>query len=141
MGKQKHYTTEKDLKTLNRQLGIGDRVYGVVEIERRMSPWEDGQLYVERTVTGRCWVTQQWQVDRSTLTVADMVHSGGVYTEPPAGLRNLAGPGPQVAGPLPAGTEFGRPLNKAEIEALEAQAAGAAKDNAKAGRGKSSRWW
>ncbi|MFI6653833.1 hypothetical protein ACIBI8_40460 [Streptomyces sp. NPDC050529] len=142
MGKQIKFVTEKDLKVLNRQLKIGSKVYGTVDIETRMSPWEDARLYVERTVTGRCWVSQQWQVDNSTMTVADMVHTGGAYTQPPAGLRNLDGPGPQVAGPLPAGREFDRGLNESELATLQHRVDADDLRDKKSGRGTGkSRWW
>jgi hypothetical protein len=42
---------------------------------------------------------------------------GPVYEKPPAGMRNVAGPGPQVAGPLPAGYEG--VLDEDELRGLE----------------------
>ncbi|RAJ41896.1 hypothetical protein K388_07504, partial [Streptomyces sp. KhCrAH-43] len=89
----------------------------------------------------RSWITGQWMVD-GTMSVADMVHTGGAYLQPPAGMRNLAGPGPQVAGPLPAGQEHDRTLNESELTYLEGRVATATRNDASAGRGRSgSRWW
>ncbi|MDX2733569.1 hypothetical protein [Streptomyces sp. PA03-2a] len=136
MGKQIKFVTERDLKTLRKMLKIGDKVYGLVGINTRMSPWEDPELYVERTVTGRDWITGDWEVDR-ILTLAGMIHEGPVYTQPPAGKRNLATPGPQVAGPLPAGREFDRGLDENELAYLEGRVGAANKRDKKVGRGHS----
>ncbi|MFE7268516.1 hypothetical protein ACFU9B_42205 [Streptomyces sp. NPDC057592] len=135
MAKQTFFRTERDLKALNKQLKVGDRVYAVVEIETRMSPWEDRQLYSVYQVTGRSWIDQQWTVDNSSWTVATLVHQGGVYTEPPAGMRNIAEPGRQVAGPFPAGQEFGRDLDDAELARLEGRVAADRRQHRKDGRG------
>lgn len=101
MAKQTFFETERDLKTLTKLLKIGDKVYSAVDIQTSMSPWEDPQLYSVYTVTGWSWIDRQWVVDHSSWTIAALVHSGGVHTKPPAGMRNIATPGPQVAGPLP----------------------------------------
>ncbi|MGW1845750.1 hypothetical protein [Streptomyces sp. NPDC001966] len=135
MAKQTFYRTERDLKALNKMLQVGDYVYAVTEIETRMSPWEDSKLYTSYKVTGRSWIDQQWIVDNSSWTVATLVHQGGVYTEPPAGLRNIAEPGRQVAGPLPAGQEFGRDLDYAELARLEGRVAADRRQHRKDGRG------
>ncbi|MFJ7497850.1 hypothetical protein ACIQZB_43560 [Streptomyces sp. NPDC097727] len=135
MAKQTFFRTERDLKTLNRMLKVGDKVYAVNDIETSMSPWEDQQLYSVYTVTGRSWIDQQWIVNGSSWTVATLVHQGGVYTEPPAGMRNMAAPGPQVAGPLPAGQEFGRDLDEAELARLEGRVAADRRQHRKDGRG------
>ncbi|WP_457493402.1 hypothetical protein [Streptomyces sp. P5_D11] len=134
MAKQIKFVTERDLKTLRKMLRIGDTVYAAVRINTRMSPWEDPQLYVERTITGRDWITGDWEVDR-ILTLAGMIHEGPVYTQPPAGMRNLATPGPQVAGPFPAGREFDRDLDENELAYLEGRVGAANKRDKKVGRG------
>ncbi|MDV9195532.1 hypothetical protein [Streptomyces sp. Wh19] len=142
MAKQTFFETERDLKALTKQLSIGDTVYSVVNIETSMAPWEDAQLYSAYQVTGWCRISRQWRVSNSTWTIADLVHQGGVHTQPPAGLRNIATPGRQVGGPLPAGQEFDRNLDSAELAYLEGRVATATKANTKAGRGSSgSRWW
>ncbi|MBT2467834.1 hypothetical protein J7E97_08095 [Streptomyces sp. ISL-66] len=43
---------------------------------------------------------------------------GEVYETPPRGLRNLASPEPQVAGPLPEGKEHGRYLDRGELDQM-----------------------
>lgn len=141
MAKQTFFRTERDLKTLTKLLKIGDQVYSSVNIQTSMSPWEDPQLYSVYTVTGWSWIDRQWAVDHSSWTIATLVHSGGVHTKPPAGMRNIATPGPQVAGPLPAGREFDRDLNEAELAYLEGRVGAADRRDKKTGRGTKSRWF
>jgi len=135
MAKQTFFQTERDLKTLTKMLQVGDRVYSVHDIATHMSPWEDRQLYSTHVITGWSRIARQWVVDGSSWTVATLVHQGGVYTEPPAHLRNRATPGPQVAGPLPAGQEFGRDLDHAELARLEGRVAADRVQHRKDGRG------
>ncbi|MFD8851877.1 hypothetical protein [Streptomyces sp. NPDC059604] len=135
MARQTFFRTERDLKTLTKLLKVGDVVYSVADIETRMSPWEDKQLYSTHRITGWSGLTRQWIVDGSSWTVATLLHQGGVYTEPPAGMRAMSTPGPQVAGPLPAGQEFGRDLDDAELARLEGRVAADRVQHRKDGRG------
>ncbi|MFE7427815.1 hypothetical protein [Streptomyces sp. NPDC057545] len=135
MAKQTFFRTEQDLKKLVKMLREGDKLYAVQDIETSMSPWEDSQLYTEHTVTRWSWVARDWTIDGSSWTVATLVHQGGVYTEPPAGMRAMSTPGPQVAGPLPAGQEFGRDLDHAELARLEGRVTADRVQHRKDGRG------
>lgn len=135
MGKQTYFQTERDLKTLTKMLKVGDRVYSVSDIATNMSPWEDQQLYSVHTITSWSSLARSWVIDGSSWTVATLVHQGGVYTEPPAGMRNMATPGPQVAGPLPSGQEFGRALDEAELARLEGRVTSDRRQHKKDGRG------
>lgn len=56
-----------------------------------------------------------------SLSVEGLVlREGPVYTRPPEGIRNIAGPGPQVDGPLPENDNV-RPLTGYEIRQMEKQ--------------------
>jgi hypothetical protein len=104
-----------------RELELGKPYYVVHNVEQRMAPWEDSQLYSEYVFTKRLRLTgtpcTEYGSDAATL----LRQHGPVYDAPPRGMRNLADPAPQVAGPLPKG--YVGHLDEAEIRGLEKRVA------------------
>lgn len=77
----------------------GMKLYVILEVAQNLAPYEDAQLYSEYTVTHKQAITGAWMVAGS-MSVERLVHlHGPVYTSPPKGIRNVATPGRQVAGP------------------------------------------
>lgn len=100
--------TKKTLKELCKKLRKGDRLYVVVEITTRMAPWEPRFMYAEYTVTGLhpilCGpgvIPVPMPMFGSQSLESILYGSHEVHVDPPAGLRNIAGPGPEVTGPDP----------------------------------------
>jgi hypothetical protein len=105
-----------DAKRFARQAQLGKTYYTVNSHARNLGPYEDTHTYSEHVFTARRPFTNtpcSGSVDAVTLCQ----NFGPVYEQPPAGLRNMAGPAPQVAGPLPHGYEG--VLDEAEIRGLE----------------------
>lgn len=111
----------RDSKKFARQAQLGKSYYVVLNIARRVAPYEDAQLYSEYTFTGRLPFTGN-ACTSSGYSAEDICRLyGPVYEDRPAGLRNVAAPAPQVAGPLPKG--YVGHLDEAEIRGLEKQVA------------------
>lgn len=93
--------------------------YTVNEMATNLAPWGDAKTYSVHVFTEHSFLTGQKMTDGGTSAVGLCQRQGPVYDTPPRGLRNIAGPLPQVAGPLPAGYEG--VLDEAEIRSLEKQ--------------------
>lgn len=111
--------TRRDAKKAARNARKGQRLYVIKEVARNLAPYEDSHLYSEYTVTHRQAITGAWMIAGSLSVEGLVLREGPVYTSPPKGVRNIATPGPQVAGPLPAGYEG--VLDEAELRGLEKQ--------------------
>lgn len=109
--------TRSDAKKLARVARIGTVLYTVADVAQNIAPWEDGQLYSRHVVSWRSPVTGNLMIGGSTSLANLVLRDGPVYTEKPKGLRDIAKPGPQVAGPLPKGYEG--VLDEAELKGLE----------------------
>ncbi|MGW7469546.1 hypothetical protein ACWGJT_33985 [Streptomyces xantholiticus] len=110
----------RDAKKAGRELKAGDRFYTIAQVATNLAPWEDDQLYSEHIVTGDHPLLGGAMVGGQSVE-GICLRSGPIYMDPPSGIRNVATPGPQVAGPLPKGKEFGRKLTEREIADLERQ--------------------
>ncbi|MFF7329683.1 hypothetical protein [Streptomyces sp. NPDC008150] len=113
--------TKKGAKQLNAALREGMTVYTVRNVTRALAPYEDPQLYSAHTFDWCSPVTGHWMAGH--LSAAGLLgQEGTVYENPPRGMRDIATPGPQVAGPLGNG-DYEGVLDEAELRGLEKQAA------------------
>ena len=111
----------RDSKKFARQARLNKPYYVVLNVARRVAPYEDARLYSEYVFTGKLPFTGNACTD-SGYSAEDICRLyGPVYEDRPAHLRNVAAPAPQVAGPLPKG--YRGILDEAEIRGLEKQVA------------------
>lgn len=107
--------TKKGARELNRWLSKGKTVYTINTMATNLAPYEDSHTYSAHTFDRRSMITGQWMT--SHLSVEGLMgQCGTVYEEPPAGMRDIATPGRQVAGPTDGNR---RRLDEAEIRGLE----------------------
>jgi hypothetical protein len=105
-----------DAKRFARQVQLGKTYYTVNAHARNLGAYEDTHTYSEHVFDSRRPFTGtpcSGAVDAVTLCQ----RFGPVYEQPPRGLRNLAGPAPQVASPL--GDNYDAPLDELELRGLE----------------------
>jgi len=102
-----------------KQVTFGKPYYTVNNHATNLGPYEDSQTYSVHVFTERSGLTGRPMTDGGTSAIGLCQRQGPVYDAPPRGLRNIAGPAPQVAGPLPAGYEG--VLDEAEIKGMEKQ--------------------
>lgn len=121
-------------KKFARELKLGQSYYVVLNVAQNIAPYEDSQLYSESVFTGRLPFTGTPCTEYGSAATTWCQNSGPVYDAPPKGLRNIATPGPQVAGPL-AGDEH-REFNAYEIERAEKQ-----NEANQADQRRKSNWW
>jgi hypothetical protein len=108
-----------DSKRFARELKLGQRYYTVAKVARNIAPYEDPYLATTHVFTGRLPLTGS-PCTESGYSAVDLCRlHGPVYDAPPANIRNIADPAPQVAGPLPKG--YTAVLDEAEIRGLEKQ--------------------
>lgn len=107
-------------KKFARELEFGKSYFIVHDVATNLAPYEDGQLYSEYVFTRRLPITGIPCTESGGMNAVKLCQNfGPVYEQPPAGMRNVATPGPQVAGPLPAGEEFDRRLDADEVDHME----------------------
>lgn len=121
--------TKRGVRDLNRHIRKGTTVYTVANIATNMSPYEDSRLYREHTFDWRSPITGHWMTGHMSAEGLLATH-GTVYEQPPSRMRPLAGPGPQVAGPVPEGY-FDVPLDEAELRGLGKRLRGASHPSAR----------
>jgi hypothetical protein len=109
-----------DAKRFARQVQLGKSYYVAMKIAQNLSPYEDSKLYSEIVFTARRPITNT-PCSGSMDAVSLCQNYGPVYEQPPAGMRNMAGPGRQVGAPL--GDNYQAPLDEDELRGLEKQAA------------------
>jgi len=127
--------TKRDAKRASRQVRKGQKLYVLKEVATNLAPYEDSHLYSEYQVNFEHPLLGGWMISGSLSVEGLVLREGPVYTEKPKGVRNLATPGPQAAGPL--GNRPNRKLSAREIRELEQQVE--ANDQA-SGRNRHS-WW
>ncbi|MFG2328267.1 hypothetical protein ACGFMM_01440 [Streptomyces sp. NPDC048604] len=141
--KSEYNATRGDLKRLVKDVRPGDRLYVVHNIARNLARYEANKLYSEYIVTSkRAIASGQLTVCSASDPSGQGVESVGgllsrertVYTQLPAGIRDMAGRGPQVATDQQVGNAATRAMNRAleEDRASRRQPVAA---------GKKSRWW
>ncbi|MFD8771416.1 hypothetical protein [Streptomyces sp. NPDC056723] len=105
-----------DAKRFARQVELGRTYYYVQAHATNLGAYEDSHTYSKIVFDKRSPITGNPM--SGSLSAAGLCQRyGPVYEEPPAGLRDIAGPAPQVAGPLPAGYEG--ILDEAELRGLD----------------------
>jgi hypothetical protein len=109
-----------EAKKFARAVQLNTPYYTVNDMATNLAPWEASQTYSVHVFTEHSFITGQPMTAGGTAAIGLCQRQGPVYDAPPRGLRNIAGPLPQVAGPLPAHYE-GR-LDEAEIRGLEKRA-------------------
>lgn len=109
--------TRGGVRDLTRHINSGrTTVYTVSNVSRHVAPYEDGQLYEEHTFDWRSPITKHWMTGH--LSVEGLLAQyGTVHEQPPRGMRNIADPAPQVAGPVPRG--YSAYLDEVELRGLE----------------------
>lgn len=107
-----------DAKKFAKQAKLNTPYYVVRDMATNLAPYEDKQTYSQIVFTERRPFTNTPSAG-SMDAVQFCQNYGPVYDTPPQGLRNLAGPAPQVAGPLANGYEG--VLDEAELRGLEKQ--------------------
>lgn len=111
--------TRRDAKKAARDARKGQKLYVIKAVAQNLAPYEDSHLYDEYTVTHRQAITGGWMISGSLSVEGLVLRDGPVFTDKPVGVRGVHQPGPQVAGPLPAGYEG--VLDEAELRGLEKQ--------------------
>ncbi|MET9150039.1 hypothetical protein ABZX82_01970 [Streptomyces griseoflavus] len=104
-------------KKFAKEVRLNTPYYFVYDIARNRAPYEDAQLYSEVVFTGRAAFTGNPCTDSGYSAHTLCLNYGPIYDAPPAGMRNVAGPGPQVGAPL--GEDHFAPLDEAEIRGME----------------------
>jgi hypothetical protein len=104
-------------KNFARELQLNKPYYVVLKTAQNLAPYEDPELYSAYVFTKHLPFTGTPCTASGYSAVTLCQNFGPVYEQPPAGMRNVATPGPQVAGPVPEGYEAY--LDEAEIRGLE----------------------
>ena len=108
-----------EAKKFARSVQLNKPYYTVNEMATNLAPYEDNETYSVHVFTEHSWATGQSMTAGGTAAIGLCQRQGPVYDTPPPGLRPIAGPAPQVAGPLPRGYEG--VLDEAELRGLEKQ--------------------
>jgi len=112
--------TKRGAKDLNRHIRKGTTVYTINRMATNLGRYEDSHTYSAHTFDHQSRISGEWMTGH--LSVSGLLaQCGTVHEKPPAGLRDIATPGRQVAGPLPRG--YRAPLDEAELRGLEKQVA------------------
>ncbi|WP_458089441.1 hypothetical protein [Streptomyces malaysiensis] len=130
------WTGKRGAKDLDRTAKVGDVLWVVVDVEKRVARYEDAQLASKFEVTH--W-SKLWgkPMVAGTVSAGDLVLKYGmVWSEQPKGLRDLAGPGRQVSAPLGDDTE--RHLDEVELRGMDKLKAEAQERRRKGKSGKNS---
>lgn len=105
-------------KKFCRELQLGKSYYAVIKQATNLAPYEDSALYSEYIFTNRLPFTNNPCTEDGYSASTLLRLFGPVYDAPPRGMRNIADPPPQVAGPVPHG--YHAKLDDAELLALQA---------------------
>jgi hypothetical protein len=110
-----------DAKKFARDVQLGQPYYYVQEMSQKVARFEDRYTYSEVVFTGRLPFTNTPCTVSGFSAATLCLQFGPMLDTPPRGMRPLAGPAPQVAGPLPDGYEG--VLDEDEIRGLEKRVA------------------
>jgi hypothetical protein len=100
-----------------RELVLGKTYYTIMNISKWAAPYEDSQLYSEYVFTRRMPITGTPCTEEGYPSSTLLRQFGPVYDAPPPGMRNIAAPAPQVAGPV-GSNDYEGVLDEAEIRGL-----------------------
>ncbi|MFM9589866.1 hypothetical protein ACKI1J_14915 [Streptomyces scabiei] len=106
-----------EAKKFAKHAQLGKTYYVIYDMATNLAPYEDAKTYSEFTFTRRAPFTGNLMTDGGTSAEGLCLRYGPVYDAPPQGLRNIAGPAPQVAGPL--GGDYEGILDEAELRGLD----------------------
>lgn len=106
-----------EAKKFARELKLGQSYYVVYKMATNLAPYEDPKTYSEFVFTGRLPFTGNPCTDGGYSAHTLCQTLGPVYDTPPRGMRNIADPPRQYAGPVPEG--YSAYLDEAEIRGLE----------------------
>ena len=90
--------TKKGAKELNRVAYKGMTIYTINEMALNLGPFEDSHTYNAHTIDGRSRWTGEWMIGHLSIS-GYLAQYGTAYEQPPAGMRDIATPGRQVAAP------------------------------------------
>jgi len=102
-----------------RQLKLGHSYWVVLKMATNVAPYEDPETCREFVFTKRLWGTGNPCTADGYSAHTVCQNFGPVYEDKPRGVRNIAGPAPQVSAPL--GGNYEGILDEAEIRGLEKQ--------------------
>ncbi|MEU0783510.1 hypothetical protein ABZ341_18290 [Streptomyces sp. NPDC006173] len=106
----------RDIRDLKRHLREGDTVYTVRSISRHVARYEeDNEVYAAHTFTWRSPITGNLMTEHMSIEGL-LAQENKVHEQPPAGMRNIADPAPQVGAPL--GRNHEAYLDAAEIRGM-----------------------
>ncbi|UPZ27669.1 hypothetical protein MUK60_07455 [Streptomyces sp. LRE541] len=111
--------TRRGARDLEQHIRKGTVVYTVADIATDLAPYEDPQLYTTHEFTHRSPITNKWMTGHLTAQ-ALLAQAGTVYERPPARMRGMHEPAPQVAGPL--GNDYLAYLDEPELRGLDKRA-------------------
>ncbi|MGW7688858.1 hypothetical protein ACWGMA_08180 [Streptomyces asiaticus] len=111
------WTGKRGAKDLDRTAKVGDVLWVVVDIDKSGAPWEDAQLASKFPVTHKSRLYGKPMVAGNVSAGDLVIKYGMVWSDKPKGMRDQAGPGPQVAGPL--GDQTERYLDEPELRGME----------------------
>jgi hypothetical protein len=114
----------RDISDLKQRLRKGSVVYTVRRVSGRVAPYEDSKLYAEHVFDWRSPITGNLMTGHLSIEGL-LAQENEIHEQPPRGMRNIADPAPQVAGPLGHGTYDGGVLDDAELSHLEKLTRGA----------------
>lgn len=106
----------RDIADLKRRLRKGDTVYTVRKVSRSVAPYEDSKLYAEHVFDWRSPVTGNLMTSHMSIEGL-LAQEGEIHEQPPRGMRNIADPAPQVAGPL-GSNDYSAYLDEVELRGL-----------------------
>ncbi|MEV7034597.1 hypothetical protein AB0N99_30750 [Streptomyces sp. NPDC093272] len=114
--------TRRDMNDLKRHIRKGTVVYTVRQCVNTFPnglpiPYRDKHYYAAHEFTWRSPITGSWMTSHMSVEAlfAESV-DGLVYERPPAGMKEIGTPAPQVSGPL--GDGYEGVLDEAEIGGL-----------------------
>ncbi|WP_255951570.1 hypothetical protein [Streptomyces odontomachi] len=105
-------------------------VYTIEHPDRRLAPYEDARLYTSHTFDWSSPITGNPMTGHMSAESL-CAGFGPVYEEAPAGVRHMATPGPQVAGPVD--SHEIHDLDEAGIRGLEKWSRDAGRDRRRRG--------
>lgn len=127
--------TPRDARKFNAVCELGRKYYTINNHATNLGAYEDEQTYSVHVFTERSWITRS-PICSGQSAEGLVLRFGPVYEDQPKGLRNIAGPAPQVAGPVDSSQIYN--LDEPELRGLEKRNRDAANEPKEKGKRKSS---
>lgn len=134
--------TPSQAKRFAKELTLGQPYYVVYDMATNLAPYEDSKTYSEYVFDSHSRITGLPMTGHMSA-VAFCQNYGPVYEAPPRGLRNIADPPRQYAGPLGHGDtgELSTELDAAELRGLEKRVRSGSDPHTRAGGKTKKRGW